>query len=270
MVSEITSKENVHVKHAKKLLSSSKFRKEENCFSIEGIRLCEDAFKSGVNIEKVFYTQNCFEKFGNLISGIIKSVKNSFLVSQNIINIISDTDAPQGIVCICKQSETEIRESNITKSPKIVVLESIQNPSNLGSILRTCDALGVKLIGISENSCDIYNPKTLRGSMGSTFRLNIMFYKDTSEFIKYLQQHSFKVYASVPDDNAIPLGSINFEGKTGIVFGNEGNGLEQKTIDSCNGKMTIPMNKNTESLNVSVAAGIAIWEMTDRGKNING
>ena len=88
------------------------------------------------------------------------------------------------------------------------------------------------------------------------------------ECIKNLQKSGFKIYATVPDKNANPIGKINFKGKCGIVFGNEGNGMSKESIDVCDDKITIPMNKNSESLNVSVAAGISIWEMCNRGKEL--
>ncbi len=267
MTSEITSKENANIKYAKKLLSSAKFRKEENAFLIEGVKLCGDAFQNRVSIQKVFYTKKCFEKFENVVSSIIKSSESSFMVSQSIIETISDTNTPQGIVCICK---CESKKSDETECEKIILLENIQNPSNLGSILRTCDALGISMVAVSQNSCDVYNPKTLRGSMGAVFRLNIILFEDSVKFIKNLQKNNFKIYATVLDDNVSLTGNIKFVGKIGIVFGNEGSGLAEEIIEACDEKMTIPMSNSAESLNVSVAAGIVIWEITNRGKNING
>lgn len=269
MTNEITSKENLNVKYAKKLLFSSKFRKEEGCFLIEGIRLCEDAFKSGVLIEKVFYTEKFLKKFESVVLEIINSAQNSFSVSESIINIISDTDTPQGLVCICRQPKKTAGEFNPSECDNIILLENIQNPSNLGSILRTCDAMSMTSVAISSGSCDVYNPKILRGSMGAVFRLNIVFFDNTAEFIKTLQKNNFKTYATVLDDEALALGNLNFDGKTAIVLGNEGNGVSEEAINACDQKITIPMNKNAESLNVSVAAGIAVWEMTNRGKKIN-
>ena len=269
MTNTITSKENPNIKYAKKLLSSSKFRKEEGCFLIEGVRLCEDAFQSKVLIEKVFYTEKCFKKFENIVSEIIKLTQSNFLVSENIINTISDTDTPQGIVCVCRQTKKVAGEIDLTECDNIILLENIQNPSNLGSILRTCDAMNVTSVAVSSGSCDVYNPKTLRGSMGAVFRLNIVFFDNTAEFIKSLQKSNFKTYAAVPDADALILGNINFTGKTAIALGNEGNGLSADAVNACDQKITIPMNRNSESLNVSVAAGIAVWEMTNRGKNIN-
>lgn len=269
MIFEITSKDNLHIKRARKILDSSKFRKQEGCFLVEGVRMCEEAFKNGNQITEVFYTEKCFEKFSDIVSKISKASEKSFIINEKISRFISDTDTPQGIFCICKLPENITFDTN--NSNRIVLLENIQNPSNLGSILRTCDALGINTVAVSQGSCDVYNSKVLRGSMGAIFRLDICFFENTTKFIRELQEEKgFKIYATVPHDDSMILGTTDFKGKCGVILGNEGNGLSAEAIDECFGKITIPMNKQAESLNVSVAAGISIWEMINRGGNLYG
>lgn len=265
---EITSKDNLHIKRAVKILSSSRSRKEENCFLVEGIRMCQEVLKSGNKILEVFYTQKCLEKSNDLVLKIKETSEKSFLISEKISQWISDTDTPQGIFCICELP----RDTGVFRSEfdRIVLLENIQNPSNLGSILRTCDALGVRNMAVSSSGCDIFNPKVLRGSMGAIFRLNIFFFEDAAKIIENLQNNGFKIYATVPHDDFEIIGKTKFSDKCGIVLGNEGNGLTPSTIKACSGRITIPMSKNTESLNVAVAAGISIWEMMNRGDCIGG
>ena len=261
MNDKISSKNNANIKYAKKLLSLASFRKKEKSFVLEGVRLCADALKSGVKIKTVFFTRKIKEKFSEIINSLIDKAENSFETTEETIALISDTDTPQGVVCVCET--LSILEKNGEYSDKLVMLENIQNPSNLGSIFRTCDALGVKDVIISGDSCDIYNPKVLRGSMGATFRLNIMVCGNFGECISELIKSGYKVYATVPSSDAKTLGTGNlFAGKCAVVFGNEGNGVTSETIDLCTEKLTIPMTKNAESLNVSVAAGIVIWELT--------
>ena len=267
MTFEITSKDNAYIKRAKKILSSSKFRKQENCFLIEGLRMCEEVLKSGNHILEFYYTQKFFEKFEGITSRVSKVSEKSFIISEKISKLISDTDTPQGIFCICELPQSS--QIRIGEIDRIVLLENIQNPSNLGSILRTCDALGIKNIAISSSGCDVYNPKVLRGSMGAIFRLNICFFENTFQFITNLQEQGFKIYATVPRDDSLILGQAKFSGKCGIILGNEGNGLSDEAIDACFGKITIPMNEDAESLNVAVAAGISIWEIMNRGNKIN-
>lgn len=265
---EITSKDNLHIKRAVKILSSSKSRKEENCFLVEGTRMCQEVLKSGSRILEVFYTQKCLEKSYDLVKKIKETSGKNFLISEKISKLISDTDTPQGIFCICElPHDTGVFRSEFDR---IVLLENIQNPSNLGSILRTCDAFGIKNVAVSSSGCDVFNPKVLRGSMGAVFRLNIFFFEDTSQIVKNLQNNGFNIYATVPHNDSDIVGKIEFSGKCGIILGNEGNGLTQGAIKACFGRITIPMSKDAESLNVAVAAGILIWEIMNRGEHIHG
>ncbi|MBR2734976.1 MAG: RNA methyltransferase [Clostridia bacterium] len=260
MNDKISSKSNANIKYAKKLLSLASFRKKEKLFLLEGVRLCGDALKSGLKFKTVFFTEKCREKFPKIIDSLMENAENSFETIEDIIKLISDTDAPQGVVCICEMSIPQgVDEKH---GDKLVMLENIQNPSNLGSIFRTCDALGVKDVIISGDSCDIYNPKVLRGSMGAVFRLNIKICEDFRGFVSELVNRGYKIYAAVPSSDAETLGGDNiFSEKSAVIFGNEGNGITSETIDLCTGKLTIPMTKNAESLNVAVAAGIVIWEL---------
>lgn len=261
MNDKISSKTNANIKYAKKLLNSAAFRKKEKSFLIEGVRLCSDALKSGVKFKTVFFTEKCREKFPEIINSLLDKSEDSFEANEDIIKLISDTDTPQGVVCICAaQAQSEI---NPKYSDKLVMLENIQNPSNLGSILRTCDALGIEDVIISGDSCDIYNPKVLRGAMGATFRLNIKICEDFKAFIPECIKSGYKVYATVPSSDAKTLGGDSLlGGKCAVVFGNEGNGVTPEIINLCTEKLTIPMTGNAESLNVSVASGIVIWELT--------
>ena len=264
----ITSKDNAQIKYLRKLISSSKFRKEEKKFVIEGLRICDEALKNNLKIKKVFYTEKFYEKNTDLINRISKVVSEVILISEGIAKSISDTENPQGIIAICENIDNSFDNLNLENIQKTVLLENIQNPSNLGSIIRTCDALNIKNIFILGNSCDIYNPKVLRGSMGGFFRVSFIFEENSEKCIKKLQESGFKIYATVPDKNASHIGKINFTGKCGIVFGNEGNGMSKSSIEACSDKITIPMNIDSESLNVSVAAGISMWEMCGRGKEL--
>ena len=251
----ISSKTNKNIKYAKKLLSMPKFRRQEGKFIIEGVRLCEEALKNSVDITMLFYTQKLKERFSDLLKKELEDKGMEF---------ISDTDTPQGVFCVCKKNSTDNKDfKNIDKC---VLLENIQNPSNLGSILRSCDALGVKTVVISSSSCDLFSPKVLRGSMGAAFRLNLVETENMEEFIENLKSNGVEVYAAVPSGDALRIGDIEFKNKCAIALGNEGNGLTQNVINACDFKMTIPMNELSESLNVSVAAGISIWEMMHRGK----
>ncbi len=259
MFNKISSKENVNIKETVKLLKDSNIRKKKELFVIEGFRICLDALLNNVSIKKVFFTEEIYCKHKNDILNIINKSTYSYCVTDKIMSLISDTSTHQGIVCVCKIIKNDFNFNNFNK---IVVLENIQNPINLGTILRTCDAMGINAILISENSCDVYNPKVLRGSMGSAFHLPIIKTTNLAESLIKLKNNDFETYAMILDNEAIPINKLTKKDKIAILIGNEGNGLKSETINLCTQKITIPMKGKSESLNAAVAASIAIWEIT--------
>lgn len=257
---KLESIENPEVKKVSKLLNSKKFREKENKFVIEGARLCEDAANSGIIIEKFFYTEKARNKYKKIIDKIEKVAKDSFLVSEKIINFISDTKTPQGLVCVCKQFDDNFKIEKVKNSRKLIALENIQDPSNLGTIFRTAEALGIDGIILANDCCDIFSSKVLRGSMGAIFRVPIYIFESTKDVFDLFEK-DFDIYGAVPDKNAKDIKKIDFSKKSIVIIGNEGNGLKEETIKKCKEKVTIPMKGRAESLNAAVAASVIIWEM---------
>lgn len=262
---EISSKTNSNIKYIKKLMSSSKLRKSEGVFLAEGTRLCEEALKNFTVITKIFYTAKCYSRFKYLIDDIIKNNHPQvYVVSEMIMKFLSDTQTPQGIMCLCKIIDKKVNIDKIKLYSKIVLLENIQNPTNIGSIFRSLNAFGVDAVIVSSNSCDIYSPKVLRGSMGAIFKLNILVVDNLSEVLILLKEHGFTVCASLPEKDAKPVTIINKIQKVAVILGNEGSGISNEVKRLCDEHIVIPMRKCCESLNVSVAAGIISWEMAGR------
>lgn len=260
----IISKDNKIIKHVSKVINSSKYRKICKEFAVEGLRLCRDAFLSDAEIITLFYTERAFSKYREFIISAAKSCERTIIISEEIMKKLCTTETPQGIICLCKQPQ-HLSYSNLVrkenKALKIIILENIQDPSNLGTILRTAEALGISKVVLSDNCCDVYSSKVLRGSMGAIFRLQIFFSENISGIIKYLKSNNIIVYATVPSSLAIKVTEINFDSPCAVVMGNEGNGIKKETIDICDEKFTIPMLGRAESLNVSIASAIIMWEM---------
>ena len=250
MKDKITSINNQNIKNIKKLLFSSRYRYKENKFIIEGARICCDAYKNGVEILEIFCTYEAIEKYNVYLKEILEK-HNSFIISKEVMHYISDTESPQGVFCICRMQKRNINFNSI--GDKVVILENIQDPSNLGAIVRTAEALGLNDIIMSSDCCDIYNPKVLRGSMGSIFRINHIISNDFNILFFNLKDIGFKIFASVPDDSVINISKVDFSGKIAVCIGNEGNGLKKETISLCSKKITIPMRGKSESLNASSA-----------------
>ncbi|MCH5304705.1 MAG: RNA methyltransferase [Ruminococcus sp.] len=256
---KITSKDNSLVKHITKLNKSAKYRRECEEFAAEGVRICIDALNSGAKISSLIVCEDILDKYSDVIERIKAVADNSYVFSKTLFREISETKSPQGIVCVIKPLDKHSLFDKMECNGKFIALDNIQDPSNMGTILRTAEAVGIDGVILSSDCCDIYSPKVVRGSMGAVFRLPYIIKDSISDFI--LEHKNITSYASVVDADAEKITHIGFECPCVVVIGNEGNGLKQSTIDVCNKKITIPMNGRAESLNASVAAAIIIWEM---------
>lgn len=263
---KITSKENKAFKNAIKIAKLKKYGANLEKFTIEGARLCQESLNCNLKIDSLFFTEKFSIKNKDLLNKLTEISSKSYLVPENLLKRLCDTLEPQGILCICDRPKNNIKTINeICKNhEKILILENIQDPKNLGTILRTSECLGVKGV-VLNNSCDLYNKKVLRGSMGSIFRLNFYFSNNLEQTILEVK-NKFKipVFASTLGEGALFLNEISFPKKCAVVIGNEGNGLTKKVINASNFKVKIPMADGANSLNASMAAGIFLWEMTKK------
>lgn len=260
----ITSKENPNIKLYKKLSSSKKARNDNGLYVLEGARLVCDAIKEN-KVEKLFYVNSSLEKYSELISNellLTVNENNIFEISDELAVQLASTDATQGIFAIAKKGDNSLSISSIRNYKKFLILDNLQDPGNIGTILRTADACGVDCVIMTKNSCDLYNPKTIRSAMGSIFRLNIFDETEFETIVECLRTIDVKVYASVIDSNAAELRNVCFNEKSAVVIGNEGNGMCDEHISMCDEKLTIRMCGNINSLNAAMAAGIILWEMT--------
>ncbi len=256
---KITAKDNPFIKHLKKLLKNSKYRRERGEFVAEGLRLCEDAFLSEAEITALVVNENALEKHCDIINKISKNINSFYVVSDSLFCYISDTKSPQGMLCVIKTLDKSTLFDKIKDNSKFLALDNVQDPSNLGTILRTAEAVGIDGIVMSKDCCDIYSPKVVRGSMGAVFRLEYIITESIEEFIK--SHKELTSYASVIDRNADHITDITFKTPCIVAVGNEGNGLKKSTVEACDSLITIPMKGRAESLNAAVAASIIIWEL---------
>lgn len=260
----ITSKNNDKIKLAVSLKGSASARRKASAFFAEGARLCYDAALSGVDILQFFFTQKAKEKFDGYWELIASKAGEIYEISEDISRKLSDTQTPQGIFCICKTVDKIAKADKINSKGKYILLENVQDPSNLGAISRTAEALGIDGLIIA-GGCDIYNPKALRASMGAFFRLNVIVCDELQSFIDEAKALSMTVAASTPSADAVKITELDFSGGVICVVGNEGNGVSDETMKNASVRVTIPMGGRAESLNAGTAAAILIWEMMRRG-----
>ena len=254
----INAKNNPKIKEVKSLLTSSRDRRNSGLFVVEGVRLCLDALLSGCEIESIFCTENCAEKYGDEIASLRDGCKSFYTVSNDVLKAISDTVTPQGVVCTVKMKQNSFEYE---KGKKYIALDTIQNPDNLGAISRTAEALGLDGMVIY-GGCDIYNPKALRASMGALFRLPVCICGNLENEIEKCQSLGIDVFATVPDRDAKNVITIDFSKGAMCIIGNEGNGVSEEIIEKSSDRITIKMDGRAESLNANAAASIIMWEMT--------
>lgn len=252
---KITSRDNSLIKLVSLLQSSSKERKKHSLFVLEGLRICLDAFENGIRFDKFVISEVAAKRLKNEIIMLSKNADGCYILPDSLFKKIADTDSPQGIIALAKIPNKSLE---INPTGRYVALENIADPSNLGAISRTAEALGVSGILISKDTCDPYSPKSLRASMGTLLRLPVFVCDDLAEKLK---ASSLKTYACVVDKDATPISNISFSEGSAIIIGNEANGLTEDIKGIADALVTIPMPGRAESLNAAAAAAIAMWEM---------
>lgn len=252
----ITSKDNEVIKDIRKL-KDKKYRNLAGKYIVEGIKIIEEAIEEKANIDMIVVCEDCV-KNGEIESKLLYEIAkyHCIYVSEKIYNLITDTQTPQGILAVIKRKE---QDRNIKfDEDLIVVLDGIQDPGNLGTILRTVDSVGLTQIIVSKNTTDAYSPKVVRSTMGAIFRVNVIEAEDLLQTIKEIKKRKFKVLAtSLETENNFYDVKLN---KNAIVIGNEANGVSKEILELADNKVKIPMLGKTESLNASVATGIILYE----------
>ena len=259
----ITSKDNSNIKLYQKLVLSKKARNEHNMFPLEGVRIICDAVTENLELHCVFVTEFAAEKYGEALNLLIENNLESKIlyISDEISSKLSDTKNSQGFFAICKKLDKINSADKILTNGKFLILNNLQDPGNIGTIIRTADAVGISGIILTDDCCDIYNPKLIRATMGSLFRVNLWCEIPIDEILNFFKEKSIETYAAVIDTDVLSLTECDFSKSCAVVIGNEGNGLPKEISNKCNNKLTIKMQGNINSLNVAMATGIIMWEM---------
>lgn len=249
----ITSSSNPKLKTISQLNKKAKFRKELGLYVVEGWKMYVEAPKN--EIEQVYVAEHFLEKHPE----ILKEHPHCEVVQDKVFTAICDTQTPQGILCIMRRKQKDIKSLMKKKNPFLILLEDLQDPGNVGTILRTAEGAGVDGVIMTKNCVDIYNPKTIRSTMGSIYRVPFFLIEDMNELLNLLKKHEIKTYA------AHLAGKNNYDqedytkGIT-IMIGNEGNGLSDSLAERADCLVKIPMCGQLESLNAAMAAGIFMYE----------
>jgi len=260
---KITGRDNPRLKFAKRVRDG----KEKGAIFVEGVRLAEEALRSRISVRECFVATRALTN--ERVKTLVESLNAAGIVihelSAEMFRSISDTENAQGILLICEKPEQSrktfekaIRFST-GKIPLILFLEEVNNPSNLGAIVRTAEAAGASGVIVSRNSADAFSPKSLRGSMGSAFRVPIWAGADLNKAIEWANERKITVTAADVDGNE-NYTQIDWKTPRLLVFGSEGHGLADAEKEKIDDLIRISIDANVESLNLAVSAGVILFE----------
>jgi TrmH family RNA methyltransferase len=258
MFQEITSKNNEQLKYLRKL-SSKSFRDAEAAFTIEGTKLFLEAVKNKLPFKQVFVTNEWLEINAGAISDYLIALAEKnvtvAIVNPAMLSSVSSLQKPEGIICILPKITVP---SGTFK--RYVLLEDVQDPYNVGTIIRTADAAGFDCVVTSAKTADVYNEKVLRGSMGSVFHLPIYQVESLLDYVQQLKEQSITIIGTSLSGSSIwerePL-----NGSFAIVMGNESKGMSHEMSECCDQLLKIPILGQAESLNVATSAGIIMYDL---------
>lgn len=244
-----------------KMLQNKKHRDEQKSFIVEGKRSVVEVLKQNCKIDLIIINHEIVKKEEKLIDQIKKKSIRLELVSSKELEAISSVEHSQGILAIVKylQPDVSILFTNKNEKSKVVLLDNISDPGNMGTIIRTVDWFGLDALIITGNSVDIYNPKVVRSTMGSLFHIPIFIKKNTLEIIKKLKEKDFIIIAA--DLKGEQYNQIKYPNKSAIVFGNEAHGISSEIKPYVDKFVTIPGRGQAESLNVAISVGIILSQI---------
>jgi RNA methyltransferase, TrmH family len=248
MVKRIDSVKNPQVKMWKKL-HTKKERDKTGLFLVEGYHLVEEALRTKQMVKELIVSEDA-----DIPSSWNVDNVSIIVVSSEIMKAISDTETPQGIAAVCYQQQAEELPTNVNK---VLLIDAVQDPGNLGTMLRTADAAGVELVVVGTGSVDLYNSKVIRATQGAIFHLPIM-KGELKNFIPVLKEQGLPIYGTSLE-NGRPYMEIQPAGSFALLVGNEGNGVQEQLLAQTNENLYIPIYGKSESLNVAVATGILLY-----------
>ena len=267
----ITSRQNPRVKEIS-ALGEKKYRKATGCFRLDGKKLFLEALASDAELVEVWLSEGASAAVRETVlcevhKGRLDEEK-LMLASESVFEKITAEASPEGVVTVVRAMDhlhrtladgEKIPEDGFG-SEKLLIAESLRDAGNLGTVLRSCAALGIDRLILSDDCAELYNPKTLRAAMGAIFRLPTLTVSDLPSVIAELRAAGRHVYAAALREDAKPIGEFSLGARDCFVIGNEGHGLSDALIEACDACAIIPMREGNESLNAAAAATVCIWE----------
>lgn len=268
----LTSRQNPFVKELC-ALSDKKKRRQTRSFRFDGVKLFEEALKSNISLLNIVIREDAAESLAPLCEHAVECglVERDGIVcvSAEVFEKISEEKSPEGVICVAKMQEelhkklsADELNKELLAGEKILLAESLRDPGNLGTVMRSCSALGIDRLIITDDCADIYSSRTVRAAMGALFKQKTVTVglSEMPYAIELLRKSGRKIYAAALHREALNIDGIDMSLGDAFVIGNEGHGLSEAVISACTSCAIIPMSEGAESLNAAAAAAICIWE----------
>jgi len=254
----ITSNTNPKVKQVVQWQTKARERQRAGVFLVEGIKMYAEAPEG--DIQEVYVSPEALEKVGGHPDILEKLERTGYeTVSAEVFRKMSDTQSPQGILCVLRQCAHDLEKLLAAPDPLFLILEGLQDPGNLGTIVRTGEGAGVTGILMDRETVDLYNPKTIRSTMGSVYRVPCVCVEDLPGIVERLRRRGIRTYAAHLEGKRY-YDSVSFRGGTAFLIGNEGRGLRRELAEKADAYLKIPMEGQVESLNAAIAAALLLYE----------
>lgn len=255
----ITSSSNSQIKNLIKLQKQSKVRNEQGVFVCEGKKMFEEVANQKRNlIQKVYLAESYYHQYVKQDPTYLKDMDFE-VVSDQVMKEASDTITPQGVLAIVKQPTYTLSDMLSGESIRLLLLEDIRDPGNLGTMVRTAEGVGTSGIVLSKDSVDMFNPKVIRSTMGAIFRVPFLYAEDFLACLNQIKSEGIEVYAAHLQ-GAVWYDQVSYQGKSAILIGNEANGLSDEATSLSSQRIKIPMEGHVESLNAAIAAAVLMYE----------
>lgn len=259
MIKEITGKDNRILKTLRSIKTKNG-RKKLGLYFVEGERIVKDTLTLATNnISFVVFSSSYFGTNKDFCL-YLENTTECYLISDRLFTEVSDTKTPQGILLVLSARHSTL--DDFSADGNILILDSVQDPGNMGTIIRTAEAMGISSVFLTKGSTDIYSPKVLRSAMGSAFRTD--FYFIDTEDLHTLKEKGYKLYSTALSENSVSLENVKCEEKAAIIIGNEANGISDEILKISDYIIKIPMAGKIESLNAAIAAAIVMYHFSDK------